>query len=392
MKSFRIFLYALTAACLILSEPLKSQVLINEYSASNLETIMDNYQEYEDWFELYNAGATGVNLGGYYLSDDTASLMRWAIPEGLFLPSHSHLRIWASGRNEVSGNNYHANFRLTQSKAEPDWIVLSDASGSVVDKVHLEVTQKDHSRGRMVSGDPVWGIFTTPTPGTSNATSNAYSRYAERPMVSDTGGFYYNNLNISISTNEPNCKIRYTNDGTEPMSYSTQYTGPVPVYSTSILKARVFSNDPDVLPGLIEFNTYFINENHSLPVLSVAGNDLQELLNGNSALRPRGSIEFFNKFKTRTTTAYGEFNEHGQDSWVHDQRSIDYITRDENGYNYALQEKFFALSDRNEFQRVILRAAGDDNYPTSGMILSRLYPRNQASISIGGNHNGLLCM
>lgn len=342
---------------------IKCQVLINEYSASNLETIMDNYQEYEDWFELYNAGPTGVNLGGYYLSDDTASLMRWAIPEGLFLPSHSHLRIWASGRNEVSGNNYHANFRLTQSKAEPDWIVLSDATGSVVDKIHLEVTQKDHSRGRIVSGDPVWGIFTTPTPGTSNATSNAYSRYAERPVVSDTGGFYNNSLNITVSTGEPDCKIRYTNDGTEPMSYSTQYTGAIPVYATSILKARVFSNDPDVLPGLIEFNTYFINESHSLPVLSIAGNDLQELLNGNSALRPRGSIEFFSKFKTRTTTAYGEFNEHGQDSWVHDQRSIDYITRDENGYNYALQEKFFALSDRNEFQRVILRAAGDDNYP-----------------------------
>ncbi len=80
-------------------------------------------------------------------------------------------------------------------------------------------------------------------------------------------------------------------------------------------------------------------------------------------LRPKGSIEFYNKFRVRTTKAYGEFNEHGQDSWVHPQRSIDYITRDEAGYNYALQEKFFSLSDRDEFQRVILRAAGDDNYP-----------------------------
>jgi hypothetical protein len=137
----------------------------------------------------------------------------------------------------------------------------------------------------------------------------------------------------------------------------------VPVPSTKILKARVISNIPGVLPGLIEFDTYFINEYTTLPVLSIAGDDVQNLLNGNQMLRPFGSIEFFDKMKVRTTTAYGEFNEHGQDSWVHPQRSIDYITRDECGYNYALQEKFFALSDRDEFQRLILRAAGDDNYP-----------------------------
>jgi hypothetical protein len=130
-----------------------------------------------------------------------------------------------------------------------------------------------------------------------------------------------------------------------------------------VLKARVFSNNPQILPGLIEFNTYLINVNHHLPVVSVAGNQLLNLLDGDQSLRPRGSIEFFNKFKIRTTTAYGEFNEHGQDSWVHPQRSIDYITRDEAGYNYALEEKFFSLSDREEFQRLILRAAGDDNYP-----------------------------
>jgi hypothetical protein len=87
------------------------------------------------------------------------------------------------------------------------------------------------------------------------------------------------------------------------------------------------------------------------------------LLNGDQSIRPRGSIEFFDKLKTRATKAYGEWNEHGQDSWVHPQRSIDYISRDENGYGAALHQKFFSLSDRDEFQRVILRAAGDDNYP-----------------------------
>ena len=343
--------------------PLQSQVLINEYSASNLNTIVDNYDEYEDWIELYNAGSTSVNISGYYLSDDTASVTLWAFPAGTVIPSHGYLRVWASGRNEATSGNLHTNFRLTQTKSDPDWIVLSDPAGTVLDQWQLAITQMDHSRGRTTSGSEMWGIFTDPTPGSANSNSTAYTAYAKKPMVSDTGGFFTSSVSITITTDEPDSKIRYTLDGTEPVAGSTQYSTPVSIITTKVLKARVFSNDPSILPGLIEFNTYFINETHNLPVVSVAGNDLTTLLNGDQTLRPRGSIEYYNKFKTRTTKAYGEYNEHGQDSWVHDQRSFDYITRDENGYNYALQEKIFALSDRDEFQRVIIRAAGDDNYP-----------------------------
>ena len=163
--------------------PLKSQVVINEYSASNLNTILDNYQEYEDWIELYNTGSTNVNIGGYYLSDDTASPLRWAIPAGVVIFSHAHLKIWASGRDEAGGGNYHANFRLTQTKPRADWIVFTDPSGTILDQVQLEITQSDHSRGRTVSGGNLWGIFNNPTPGISNGSWTAYVRYAEKPVV-----------------------------------------------------------------------------------------------------------------------------------------------------------------------------------------------------------------
>jgi len=241
--------------------------------------------------------------------------------------------------------------------------VLTGSDGVIRDRAALENTQTNHSRGRYLNGTSDWAIFTAPTPGSSNNSSNAYARYALRPTVSDTAGFYASAMSITVMNNEPNSVVRYTLDGSLPVASSTLYTGPVSIPSTKILKVRAFSNDAEVLPSLVEFNTYFINETHNLPVLSIAGNDLLVLLNGDASQRPRGSIEYFDNLHQRTTTAYGEFNEHGQDSWVHPQRSIDYITRDEAGYNYALQEKFFPLSDRDEFQRVILRAAGDDNYP-----------------------------
>jgi hypothetical protein len=97
--------------------------------------------------------------------------------------------------------------------------------------------------------------------------------------------------------------------------------------------------------------------------MSLSASELDDLLNGNQWLRPFGTFEYFNEQGERTTFGYGEFNEHGQDSWVHDQRSVDYIARDECGYNYAIREEIIPLTDRDEFQRIILRAAGDDNYP-----------------------------
>jgi hypothetical protein len=67
-----------TVSLLFCLSHVKGQTLINEYSCSNISTILDAFNEYEDWVELYNSGATAQNLTGYYLSDDPANLMKWA--------------------------------------------------------------------------------------------------------------------------------------------------------------------------------------------------------------------------------------------------------------------------------------------------------------------------
>ena len=64
--------------------------------------------------------------------------------------------------------------------------------------------------------------------------------------------------------------------------------------------------------------------------------------------------------------AVGEFNEHGNDSWAYSQRGFDYITRDQYGYNYAINDKIFTTKDRESFQRLILKGA-NDNYPFTGV-------------------------
>ncbi len=343
--------------------PLSGQVVINEYSASNLSTVTDNHSSYEDWIELYNTGSSSVDLGGYYLSDRPSDSAKWEIPEGVIISAGGYKKFWTSGRDEVSGGHYHTNFKLTQTKDNPEYVVLTSPLGAILEQEQLLITQKDHSRGRTTNGGEGWSVFKNPTPGSSNNSSTPYLRYAEKPVMSDSAGFYSGSVMLTISTNELNAQIHYTTNGDEPTASSPVYSSPIPISSTTIVNARTISNDSDILPSLIDFNTYFIDITHQLAVMSASAAQLDNLLNGNQWLRPFGTFEYFNKEGVRTTYGYGEYNEHGQDSWVHDQRSIDYISRDECGYNYAIRENLIPITDRDEFQRLILRAAGDDNYP-----------------------------
>ena len=96
------------------------QVVINEYSASNLSQFQDNYSKYEDWIELHNPSAVNVNLGGYYLSDDSLNAMKWVIPNTVNIPAGGYVRFWADGRDLTVGTNFHTGFKLTQTKSNKE--------------------------------------------------------------------------------------------------------------------------------------------------------------------------------------------------------------------------------------------------------------------------------
>lgn len=354
---------ALVFLPLLTLRTLSAQVVINEYSCANLNRFPDNFGKYEDWIELYNRDSVEINIGGYYLSDNKNQPTKWQIPAGTKIPGKGFRVFWASGRDTATSLGLHTNFRLTQTKNDPECLLLANPSGIVIDQVTINKTKLDQSRGRAADGGMPWAVHTQPIPGGTNNNSPHFSGFADRPDFDMPAGFYSDSVTISLTNNEPGATLYYTLDGSEPSANSAVYTGPITLKSTAVLKAMAISPDTTQLPGFVEYATYFINETHTLPAVSVAGYQLRDLANGNKDLRPHGSIEYFDQYGQRKARSYGEFNSHGQDSWVNDQRSIDLIARDEMGYNNALEEKIFEMSDRDEFQRLILRAAGDDNYP-----------------------------
>lgn len=367
---------------------LRAQVVINEFSAANLTLIADNYGKHEDWVELYNTSAAPVNIGNWHLSDDKDEPTKWQFPANLIIAPGGFLLVWCSGRNEAAGGEYHTNFKITQTKTNAENITLSNAAGLIVDTKKVKKLQLHHSQGRKVNGGSDWGICKAPTPAASNNTVPFYEDYASKPNVDVEAGFYENGVVVTLSSDEPGVTIRYTFNGNEPTATSQVYSAPLNFTSTKVLKAIAVPADTMILPSFTEYNTYFINVDHTLPVLSVSGTQLTALANGNQGLRPKGSLEYFGKDKIRSATVTGELNSHGQDSWVNDQRSIDWVSRDEMGDDSAIKEALFPaeLTDRDEFQRIILRAAGDDNYP-DGSNWPSFGPKLSAHLRDAYTHN-----
>ncbi len=51
----------------IFIKPIKSQLLINEFQASNINTILDPSVNFRQWIEIYNAGNYTIDLYDYLL-------------------------------------------------------------------------------------------------------------------------------------------------------------------------------------------------------------------------------------------------------------------------------------------------------------------------------------
>jgi len=346
---------------LFLVQTIYAQIVVNEYSAANYSDITDNYGDYEDWFELYNTSGVSIDLDGYYLSDKANNLTKYQINSLVTIQANDHILIYASGRDEINGANIHTNFKIHQTKGN-EWVILTDPDGlTIIDSVFVRPCLTNHSRGRMIDGDSDWGVFTNPSP--NNANNNGLNDYTETPQFSLEPGNYSNTVNLGITISQTNTTIHYTIDGSLPTDASAVYTAPISINNTTVIKAMAISTDVSFADSFIEYGTFFINDTHTVAVLSISGNQVENLLNGQQ-IDPQGTFEYY-KEGVLVDKARGEFNKHGNDSWAYAQRGFDYITRDQFGYNYAIKDEIFRNKDRDKFQRLIIKAAANDNYPFS---------------------------
>jgi gliding motility-associated-like protein len=342
-----------------------AQVVVNEFCVANYS---DWYQggDNEDWLELYNPSGAAINIGGFWLSNEESDPLKWQIPAGTTVNPNSYLIILLSGTGEYNPNQFgflNTSFRVTQTNGED--IVFSNASGTILesfDMATLGSFQANHSYGRVTDGSANFSIFTNPTQNAANA-GVVYNGYASTPALSEVAGYKSGPINVTITVGA-NTAVYYTLDGSQPTDASTPYAGPVNISSTTSLRAIAYSNDPAILPSYIETNTYFFGSDiHEVMVVNISGSTLSD---GSWSGDEFTHIEFFTPSGTFIAEATGDSNEHGNDSNAYPQRGFDFITRDALGYDNEVQFPVFSSSNRQGYERLIFKAAANDNYPNSG--------------------------
>ena len=275
-------------------------LVINEVLADNNGGLSDEDGEYTDWIEIYNYGEEEINLKGYGITTDLEEPFYWTFPDINISPK-SFIIVRASGKDRKDNLKFlHTNFKINK-KGEN--IYLTHTSGEIIDSLEVPESDENISFGRKPDGTNNYAILSKTTPGSSNKVNIIKEVIAEQrlesPIFSHEGGYYSDTINLELYTEDDSLDIYYTLDGSEPTLKSNLYKGSIKIESRegeknnlaqiktseiySSLKWKTITED-EVFKGTVVraktykdgifsdetvTNTYFINPEYTLPIVSL---------------------------------------------------------------------------------------------------------------------------
>lgn len=334
---------------------------INEILSSNENINKDRYNEFDDWIEIYNPNTFSVNLGGMYVSNNEANLKQCQIVEtmaGVTTLQPGEFKIlWCD--NNSSQGPLHVNLKLS-SKGETIFLTSKDGK-TIFDKVSFESQRIDISYGRFPNGKNDFFYFLKPTPKKSNQESNNYTGICKNPKLSLNGGFYNKPIIVDIEKDK-NTQVYYSTDGSIPDEKKGKlFTKAIAIDSTTVLRLK--SYEAGKIPSTLFSETYFINENFTLPVVSLTTNDLNVFTNTDPKIniykeKPI-NIEFFDINKEHIFNTLSGFRMVGKAIRNYPQKS--YSIRFRSSYGISnVNYKFFQLKPKSKYFSLLLRNSGND--------------------------------
>lgn len=187
------------------------RLVINEFMPAKQRIIADEEGDYEDWIELYNCSDEAIDLARWYLSDRYEQPRQWQFPD-ITLPAKGFLIVWASGKDRVSAEALHTNFRIN---AQGESLLLSDADGVLIDEIPPVAVTAHEVVGRYPDGVGALAILEQASPNAPNAQALAPA-LIEPPQFSHESGFYEEAFELELSHPDERVTIYYTLDGSEP--------------------------------------------------------------------------------------------------------------------------------------------------------------------------------
>lgn len=143
---------------------------LNEVQAANQTGPVDNFGQRDPWVELYNPGASPINLTGYSLSDNYTNLAQWSFPNGITIPAQGFLTVWCDNEPaQTIAGVPHTNFRLPSGSGRVALSRQLGGTNQIVDYLTYGDLPANWSYGDVPDAQPFYraNMFYV-TPGAAN--------------------------------------------------------------------------------------------------------------------------------------------------------------------------------------------------------------------------------
>lgn len=249
-----------------------SALIITEIAPVNLDFLDENGED-PGWVEIYNAGDEAANLKGYSLIENRKNGRKWIFGDEL-IAAKGFRTVFCDKKNLVEAPK---DTDLGHGRTHTNWKLEKD--GGVIYLIDPYFGIRDSVAYPELSGGVSWGIvdggawkyFDKPTPEKPNNAEIAYDGFA--PAVSfkeSKGGFYNEPIKLNPPASIEGVSVRCTRDGSEPTKNSPEFTAPMSIEQTTVVRCAAFKEG--LLTKQIVTNTYFIGEQVSMPVVAVSVN------------------------------------------------------------------------------------------------------------------------
>ena len=368
-----------------------SGVVLNEMMPCNASTVMNEYQNYTGWVEVYNDSNTPVNVRGYifenqYIKSGIINTRRWTVTANITIPAYEYELFFF---DEEPGDK-HADYKIeTVPETEQNSLILLDNARRKVSELNYKKMFPHVSWGRCGDGDE--GYMLKPTPKAVNTTClSKESKRVQKPAFGTPPGFCTASVSVSLQS-EPGAVIYYTTNGAEPTEQSTRYSNPVAVSRTTVIRARAYMANTimsEIATGTFIFNRDSKNaDQHSqcggftVPVISISttpdnffGNQFGIYVKGTNG-KPGGCdaivANYYQDWKRPVNFEYFVNNEQvisqeldaaimGGCSRDAAQKSLK-LTASKKSGNNKIPYDFFPVKQGNEYKSLQLRNGGNDN-------------------------------
>ncbi len=188
-------------------------VFLNEWMADNTGAVADPADgQFEDWFEIYNAGDAAIDLGGFYLTDNLANPLQFRIPAGYVVPPRGYLLAWADNevaQNDTNRADLHVNFKLDKAG---EALGLFGSDGTPIDALTFGAQTADLATGRFPDGSPTIVRLTNFTPRAANfiPLANSPPAFVPTPDQFINGGRLLVFTASAVDTNLPSQTLTFS--------------------------------------------------------------------------------------------------------------------------------------------------------------------------------------